>query len=300
MLYDDLEHEAIESCPTTLNLLFLQSFFDITNGRYKVDMHAAIDLATLLLQGHFGDYTPEKAANVLPLCGGEDEAKAAATVCSRYLPRAHGSRLVRSAAKQQRKTRKGGGAGSGGPPKTVQVGAAILNSWSNLGTSEDAPHTPGEVKVRYVEMVGGLPLYGADLYHADMLVDENAAGGSSQNDLSGKKKKKKGKNKTKDKGAHHFVVVVVNGHGVEVRDPVRIFAKKALTVIPYSQMLSWGNLHGHDDVVRNHDIGLTATSPPLYTMSEYRFHTKHSKAILSRIDAYVNQLSVTLEHPRCV
>ena len=32
-LFMPIQHEAIDSCPTTLNLLYLQCFFDVTNGR---------------------------------------------------------------------------------------------------------------------------------------------------------------------------------------------------------------------------------------------------------------------------
>ena len=103
-----------------------------------------------------------------------------------------------------------------------------------------------------MEEVGGLPLYGADLYHADMLNDDsNTAGGKSligggeDGGGAGGKKGKKGKKKdTKKKtkkgkkgnggsGDHKTVVVVVDGTGVEIRDPGRIFAKKHHSVIPY-------------------------------------------------------------------
>ena len=95
-------------------------------------------------------------------------------------------------------------------------------------------------------------MYGADLYHADMLNDDsNTAGGKSligggeDGGGAGGKKGKKGKKKdTKKKtkkgkkgnggsGDHKTVVVVVDGTGVEIRDPGRIFAKKHHSVIPY-------------------------------------------------------------------
>ena len=102
-----------------------------------------------------------------------------------------------------------------------------------------------------MEEVGGLPLYGADLYHADMLNDDaNTAGGKAllgggevEGGAGGKKGKKGKKKDTKKKtkkgkkgdgsGDHKTVVVVVDGTGVEIRDPGRIFAKKPISVIPY-------------------------------------------------------------------
>ena len=176
-LFMPIKHEAIGRCPTTLNLLYLQCFFDVTNGRYRVGMQVAITLGSLLLQGHFGDFNPEKAAELLPLCGGEEETAAAVQLCKVYLPRGISTLLERSASKQRRKTQKrekkggGGGEGKGGNggddggdggdsgaggdrsrsiPKAVQVAVSVLGAWSKLASGGLAP---GEVKIRYVVVV---------------------------------------------------------------------------------------------------------------------------------------------------
>ena len=178
-LFMPIKHEAIGRCPTTLNLLYLQCFFDVTNGRYRVGMQAAITLGSLLLQGHFGDFNPEKAAELLPLCGGTEETAAAVQLCNLYLPRGISTLLKRSAEKQRRKTQKrekkggGGGEGKGGNgggdggdsgvggdrsrsiPKAVQVAVSILGAWSKLASDglDQTPMAPGEVKIRCVVVV---------------------------------------------------------------------------------------------------------------------------------------------------
>jgi hypothetical protein len=188
------------------------------------------------------------------LCGGDKETTGAVELCTRYLPRGISTLLERSNAKRRRRAKKKGGGGAEGKgddgggtsssiPKAVQVAVSILGAWSKMVSAEGkTPMTPGEVKCKYVEEVGGLPLYGADLFYADMMNDATGGGGLGGKS-PGKKDKKKTKKQAKKKskgggggggsGGHKTVVVVVGGQGVEIRDPGRIFAKKPLSVIPY-------------------------------------------------------------------
>ena len=140
------------------------------------------------------------------MCGGDKETTGAVELCTRYLPRGISTLLERSNAKRRRRAKKKGGGGAEGKgddgdgggtsssiPKAVQVAVSILGAWSKMVSAEGkTPMTPGEVKCKYVEEVGGLPLYGADLFYADMMNDATGGGG-----LGGKSPGKKDKKKTK-------------------------------------------------------------------------------------------------------
>jgi hypothetical protein len=74
---------------TTLNLLYLQAFFDVINGRYNVDLNMSLILASFLIQGHHGDFTADKGAELFPM----DDVDGEITVSSTRQLRADEDRL---------------------------------------------------------------------------------------------------------------------------------------------------------------------------------------------------------------
>jgi hypothetical protein len=133
-----------------------------------------------------------------------------------------------------------------------------------------------------------LSRYGSEFYYADMLEDDSGKLMPPDPLLAkGKKAKKKKKKKGKAGSTHKTVVIVVHGHGVDIREADQIFTAMPLHTIPFTDLLHWGKLHDHQDEQQHNDFALLVQGYAVDAPNkELRFHSRHSHAIVGRLNAY--------------
>ena len=105
--------------------------------------------------------------------------------------------------------------------------------------------------------------------------------------LLAKGEKAKKKKKVKAGQTHTTIVIVVHGHGVDIREADQIFNAVPLHTIPFTDLLHWGKLHDHKGEQRHNDFALLVQGYAVNAPNkELRFHSRHSHAIVGRLNAY--------------